>query len=101
MATLGNKMKGLTHQATALSVHFDNDNMYVSLTDGRAIKVPVSAYKRLRDATPEQREQYELIARGTGIHWEAIDEDLSVSGLIRDFELNKEEPEYERQIRQV
>jgi hypothetical protein len=43
------------------------------------------AYRRLREATPEQRSKWELIGRGTGIHWEDIDEDLSLAGLLRDF----------------
>jgi hypothetical protein len=59
--------------------------MYVRLKDGRVISVPITAYRRLREATPEQRSKWELIGRGTGIHWNEIDEDLSVAGLLRDF----------------
>jgi hypothetical protein len=59
--------------------------MHVILQDGRVIHVPVNAYDRLRNATPAQRDTWELIAQDTGIHWEEIDEDLSVRGLVRDF----------------
>ncbi len=74
-----------TDRLTAQSVNFDETYMYVHLTDGRTVVVPVNTYRRLREATPEQRNRWELIGRGTGIHWEDVDEDLSVSGLVRDF----------------
>ena len=74
-----------TDRLLAQSVSFDECNMYLHLTDGRTVVVPVGTYRRLREATPEQRNQWELIGRGTGLHWEEIDEDLSVSGLVRDF----------------
>jgi hypothetical protein len=69
----------------AKTVEFRGEHMYVHLQDGRTVRVPVNTYARLRDATEAQRDSWELIARGTGIHWEEIDEDLSVSGLVRDF----------------
>jgi hypothetical protein len=69
----------------AKTVEFLGENMYVHLQDGRTIRVPVNTYARLRNATQAQRDSWELIAQGTGIHWEEIDEDLSVSGLVRDF----------------
>lgn len=73
----------------AKSVEFANDFMYVHLTDGRYISVPISSYRRIREATPEQRDQWEITPHGIAIHWEAIDEDLSVSGLLRDFGAQK------------
>jgi hypothetical protein len=69
----------------AASVEFDANNMYVHLADGRIITVPVEVYKRLNDATPEQRMAFRIFGRGSGIRWDGIDEDLSVSGLLRDF----------------
>ncbi len=68
--------------ALALDVRFDQHTMIVDLTDGRTISVPLAWFPRLFDATPAQRAGYELIGRGQGIHWEAIDEDLSVAGLL-------------------
>ena len=59
--------------------------MYVYLRDGRYISVPVTAYPRLRKATPEQRQGVEISPHGIGLHWEELDEDLSISGLVRDF----------------
>lgn len=57
--------------------------MHVRLADGREISVPLEWYPRLRDASPEQRSRWRLIGRGVGIHWDEIDEDLSVAGLLK------------------
>lgn len=65
---------------SALNVSFDDDTFSVDLSDGRSIRVPLVWFPRLLHATPEQRSRYELSRRG--IHWEAIDEDISVDGLL-------------------
>ncbi len=69
--------------ALASRVWFEDDLLRVLLTDGRVIAVPVEWYPRLRDATDEQRNNWRLIGRGVGIHWEDVDEDISVAGLLR------------------
>ena len=71
-------------QATvfAVDVGFDDDTMRVRLSDGRTISVPLEWFPRLRDATDSQRANWRLIGRGVGIHWEDIDEDISVAGLL-------------------
>jgi Protein of unknown function (DUF2442) len=66
----------------ATRVWCTDDSLYVQLDDGREIKVPLEFYPRLNKATPKQREKYELIGLGTGIHWPEIDEDLSVEGIV-------------------
>jgi hypothetical protein len=50
--------------------------------DGRTIAVPLAWYPRLADATPEQRAQWEMAGAGYGIHWPALDEDISTEGLL-------------------
>lgn len=65
---------------SALNVTFDDDAFSVELLDGRSIRVPLIWFPRLLHATPEQRARYEL--SHSGIHWEAIDEDISVDGLL-------------------
>jgi hypothetical protein len=65
---------------SALNVTFDADTFAVELSDGRTIRVPLVWFPRLLHASPEQRQKYELSARG--IHWDAIDEDVSVDGLL-------------------
>ncbi|MEY8772779.1 DUF2442 domain-containing protein [Erwinia sp. ACCC 02193] len=66
---------------SARDVRFDDSTMWVELTDDRTLGVPLSWFPRLLDATPEQRNEYELSPRG--IHWDALDEDISVEGLIQ------------------
>lgn len=65
------------------AVRFDEDVMSVDLMDGRTISVPLAWYPRLLDASVSEREQWESSAAGYGIHWPALDEDLSTEGLLR------------------
>lgn len=64
-------------------VRFDDDRLIVDLMDGRTIAVPLGWYPRLFDATPQQRQVWEVAGAGYGIHWPQIDEDLSTEGLLR------------------
>mgnify|MGYP001361164383 CR=1 FL=1 len=66
----------------AKGVYFKDSRFYVLLADEREISVPLSWFPRLLHATDEQRDAWELIGQGVGIHWEAIDEDISVAGLL-------------------
>lgn len=67
----------------ATDVRFTEDAILVSLSDGREVSVPLEWFPRLRDATPGQRNKWRFIARGIGIHWEEIDEDIAVTTLLR------------------
>ena len=69
-------------EALAQSVGFDEDMMHVSLTDGRVVSVPLVWFPRLSSATPEQRALCVIGAGGRGLHWDELDEDLSVAGLM-------------------
>jgi hypothetical protein len=62
------------------AVSFDEDSLTVSLSDGRKISVPLAWFPRLLHASPEQLAQVELSPHG--LHWDALDEDLSVAGLL-------------------
>ncbi len=66
----------------ARSVNVTSDTLHVDLSDGRTISVPIGWYPRLVHATAEERKGWRLIAQGRGIHWESIDEDISVEGLL-------------------
>ena len=66
----------------ATDVAFGEDTFCVTLADGRQITVPLEWFPRLRDATEEQRKQWRLIGGGVGIHWKAIDEDISVESIL-------------------
>jgi hypothetical protein len=67
---------------SATGVYFDDKRIHVRLSDGREISAPLEWFPRLSHATNEQRQHWELIGRGVGIHWEEIDEDISVAGLL-------------------
>jgi hypothetical protein len=69
--------------ARAVAVRVTNDELVVSLADGRKITVPLAWFPRLLQASESQRGQWELLGDGVGIHWHEIDEDLSVAGLLR------------------
>ena len=66
----------------ATGVVFDGALIRVGLSDGREIAAPLAWFPRLRAATSEERAGWRLIGGGVGIHWDAIDEDLSVAGLL-------------------
>jgi len=64
-------------------VRFTEDELCVTLMDGRTIIVPLTWYPRLLHATKKRRKHWETCAAGYGIHWPDIDEDLSAQGLLR------------------
>jgi hypothetical protein len=70
----------MTSSVSPTQVRFDVDGMWVDLSDGRTLGVPLAWFPRLLRATPEQREQLRISTRG--LHWEALDEDISVAGLL-------------------
>ncbi len=75
-------MSTLATKAAANRVWFDEDNLWLELTDGRQLSVPLAYFPRLRSATAKQREEFEISGGGTGLHWDALDEDISVDGLL-------------------
>lgn len=56
--------------------------MWVELSDGRTLGIPLAWFPRLLHASPEQRQQFRIGASGNGLHWEELDEDISVEGLL-------------------
>jgi hypothetical protein len=60
------------------------DNEIVAmLVDGRRVSVPLAWSWRLLEATPQQRQHFEIMGNGTGVHWPDIDEDISIAGMLR------------------
>ena len=78
-----NSLAVVEREAVASGVEVSEDELTISLVDGRRVSVPLLWYPRLSHATRIEREKYELIGRGTGIHWPLVDEDLSVSGILK------------------
>lgn len=66
----------------ATNVAVTGETLSVDLADGRTIVIPLSWYPRLVHASPAERQKWQLIGRGEGIHWPDIDEDIRVSALI-------------------
>ncbi len=78
MTTLNNKIM-------IQSVGFGDKKMYIELSTNRILAVPYTYTKRLESASRSDLEEYRLIANGIGIHFEKIDEDISLEGILRDF----------------
>lgn len=66
----------------ATQVSFTDTKMVVYLADGRELSVPLEWFPRLRDATHDQLNSWRFIGNGEGIHWEELDEDISVKALL-------------------
>jgi hypothetical protein len=72
-----------TGETTAVDVSCSEDALTVSLSDGRSVSAPLAWFPRLLGATARQRAGWELIGGGIGIHWESVDEDISVASLLQ------------------
>jgi hypothetical protein len=75
-------MTTLVTEPLAKSVRFDEDTMWVELADGRQIGVPLAYFPRLLNATSEERDKCVISGGGAGLHWDDLDEDISVAGLL-------------------
>jgi hypothetical protein len=69
--------------ATATAVSITDDQLLVTLADGRELAAPLAWFPRLAEATDTQRKNWRLIGRGQGIHWPDVDEDVSVASLLK------------------
>ena len=67
---------------SAENIMITNDTLSVDLSDGRTISVPLAWFPRLMHSTPAERNNWRLIGKGHGIHWEDIDEDISIENLL-------------------
>ena len=67
---------------SAETVRFDDATLWVDLADGRTIGAPLAWFPRLLNASAEQRAAVRISASGRGLHWDALDEDISVEGLL-------------------
>lgn len=78
MPTLRRDLAG----ARAVGVKVTDDELTVRLEDGRTLTVPLAWYPRLLHGSKRERTRWRLIGQGVGIHWPALDEDISVDGLL-------------------
>jgi hypothetical protein len=70
----------MSSSVSAKRVRFDADNMWVELSDGRTLGVPLAWFPRLLRGTAKDRKQVRISHRG--LHWEKLDEDISIAGLL-------------------
>ncbi len=75
-------MSILNKPVSAQKIWIDEDYLWISLADGRPLATPLSYFPRLLNATKEQRDKFEVSGGGRGIHWDDLDEDISIEGLI-------------------
>jgi hypothetical protein len=73
----------MTSSATPTDIRFEGEKFWVDLSDGRTLGVPLSWFPVLAAATPKQRQAFYLSSRG--LHWDEIDEDISVEGLLQGY----------------
>lgn len=69
-------------ESRAVDVSFSDSELIVALADGRKLSVPLEWFPSLLHPSTEERSNWRLIGAGVGMHWESIDEDLSVAGLL-------------------
>jgi hypothetical protein len=72
-----------TETAAAKNVRVTDRALIVELLDGRVVSVPLAWYPRLAEGSPAERRRWELLGPGIGIHWPALDEDISVEGVLQ------------------
>ncbi len=82
LSTLGTGTTVNRTAGDAVDVSFTRDALVVTLSDGRTVSAPLAWFPRLLSATAKERRNWRLIGRGVGIHWEDIDEDISVRSLL-------------------
>ena len=68
--------------AQAMTIWFASERLWVRLADGRELGIPLEWFPRLAGAEAAQRDRWELIDQGFGIHWPDLDEDVSVLALL-------------------
>jgi hypothetical protein len=82
--------------ALAKSVRVTARALVVELRDGRTVSVPLQWYPRLVHGSARERERWELIGPGVGIHWPALDEDISIEGLLHGRASGESETSFRR-----
>ena len=78
------------------SVRPTEDTLAVDLDDGRSLSVPLAWYPRLLHATNEERAAWRIVGRGHGLHWDALDEDISIENLLAGHRSGESQQSFER-----
>ena len=81
-------------------IEITDDTLAVDLSDGRTISVPLAWYPRLLNGSYEERQDWRLIGDGTGIHWNQLDEDISVKNLVLGQPSGESQKSFQRWLNQ-
>jgi hypothetical protein len=96
----GGNLEPSTWTVFAQDVKITKDTLSVDLTDGRTISAPILWFPRLAHGTREERNKWEFIGRGIGIHWPDLDEDISVEGLLKGLASGESQQSFKRWLEQ-
>ena len=83
-------------EALVQKVRVTADELFVELVDGRTVSVPVQWYPRLAHGSPAERQNWQIIGRGTGIHWPDLDEDIATEDLLAGRPSGESQPSFQR-----
>lgn len=78
------------------NIEITDDELIVALQDGRTVSMPLAWYPRLLHGTAEERQSWRLIGGGEGIHWESLDEDISVEHILAGIPSNESQKSLQR-----
>ena len=81
-----------TSEPRIAALQVTSDSIIAQLTDGRTISVPLAWSWRLSEATPKQRNKFEILGNGQGVHWEDLDEDISAWGMLYGIPAHRPKP---------
>lgn len=90
----------LLHIPRIQVIEITDDTLAVNLSDGRTISVPLAWYPRLLNGSYEERQDWRLIGDGTGIHWNQLDEDISVKNLVLGQPSGESQKSFQRWLNQ-
>jgi hypothetical protein len=79
-----------------LNVTATDSTLAVDLNDGRSISVPLAWYPRLVHASQKERDNWRIIGQGHGLHWESLDEDISIENLLTGHRSGESQKSFER-----
>jgi hypothetical protein len=83
-------------EALAQKVLVTADELFVELVDGRTVSIPVQWYPRLAHGSTAERQNWQIIGRGAGIHWPDLDEDIAVEDLLAGRASGESQPSFQR-----
>mgnify|MGYP000886304353 CR=1 FL=1 len=82
MPTVGGVNTSTNSEPRIIDLKVTEESIIAQLADGRSVSVPLAWSWRLSEATPKQRNNFEIMGNGEGIHWPDIDEDISAVGML-------------------